>query len=293
MNPSINVHREITPLSKDDSFLVFDRNKKVFDYPIHYHPEYELNLIYNGKGVKRFVGDSVEEISDIELVLVGPNLQHSWICKDILKDDAHEVTIQFHQDLFHEDLLSKKIMKPIKDMFRRSSHGILFSKKTSFTLYQKISNLSKFEGIDYFVEFLTILQELAISDEQVLLSNYIVEDKDMAFNSDRMTLIYDYVQKNFHNKIMLDEVSQLVNMSNVSFNRFIKKRTGKTFVDYLNANRISHAAIQLIESDDSVSQIAFDCGFNNIANFNRVFKKMKNCTPSEFRKEFSGIKKVF
>jgi len=292
MNPAVNVHREIIPINKDDSFLVFDRSKKIFDYPIHYHPEYELNLIYNGDGVKRFVGDSVEEIEDIELVLIGPNIHHSWICKETLNKEAHEVTIQFNQNLFPEDLLSKKIMRPIKDMFRRASNGILFSKKTSYSLYQRITKLSKFGGINYFIEFLTILDELANSEDQRLLSNFINVEDELDYYSERMSLIYDYVQKNYDKKITLDEVSSLVNMSNVSFNRFIKKRTGKTFVEYLNANRISHASIQLIESDDSVSQIAFGCGFNNIANFNRVFKKMKNCTPSEFRKEFSGIKKV-
>ncbi len=81
-------------------------------------------------------------------------------------------------------------------------------------------------------------------------------------------------------------------MSNVSFNRFIKKRTGKTFIEYLNDVRIGYASRKLIERDLSVSEIAFMCGFNNIANFNRVFKKNKNRTPTKYRQDFSGIKKV-
>lgn len=287
-----NIHREITPLTSEDSFLVFDRKKKVFDYPIHFHPEYELNFIYNGEGIKRFVGDSISVISNIEMVLIGPNLQHGWLSEDVLPHKANEITIQFNKSLFHDDLLSRKLMKPIKNMLERSSHGILFSKKVSIDLYERISKVSRFEGMDYFIEFLSILQDMATSRQQILLSNYVVDMPNFE-NSKRIKVVYDYIEENFRNKIKLDEVSKLINMTNVSFNRFMKKRTGKTFIEYLNDSRISHASMQLIETDDSISQVAYDCGFNNIANFNRVFKKVKNSTPSDFRKEFSGIKRVF
>lgn len=122
-------HREITPLSKGDSFLVFDRVKDTFDFPIHYHPEFELNFILNGKGVRRIVGDHIEEIEEIELVLVGPNLYHGWEMNKCASKKIHEITIQFHNDLFDDALLSRRIMLPIKEMFNRSNHGILFSKK--------------------------------------------------------------------------------------------------------------------------------------------------------------------
>ena len=94
------------------------------------------------------------------------------------------------------------------------------------------------------------------------------------------------------NKMSLNEIPKLVNMSPVSFNRFIKKRTGKTFSEYVNDTRIDYAARWLIEKDLSIAGIAYMCGFYNIANFNRVFKKCKNCTPSQYHEEFSGIKRV-
>jgi AraC-like DNA-binding protein len=100
------------------------------------------------------------------------------------------------------------------------------------------------------------------------------------------------VQENYANKITLDEVSELMNMSSVSFNRFIKKRTGKTFVEYVNDVRIGYASRWLIEKDLSISEIAFLCGFNSIANFNRVFNKNKGCTPTKYRQDFLGIKRV-
>lgn len=285
------VHREITPLSAEDSFLVFDRKKREFDFPIHFHPEYELNLIKNGKGVRRLVGDSLEEIDDIELVLVGPNLHHGWITHNCKSNEIHEVTVQFQNNLFNDELLNKRIMKPIKEMFDRSIHGILFNKKISNELYPRISQVSRLDGMDYFIEMVSILHDLANSRNQRLLSTFTVNRNEFE-NSDNIKKVYDYIHANFHKKIALAEVSEIVNMSSVSFNRFIKKRTGKTFINYLNDVRISNAAMWLLEKDQSISEIAYKCGFNNIANFNRVFKKFKNCTPTEYKAVFEGIKRV-
>lgn len=182
-------------------------------------------------------------------------------------------------------------MKPIKDMFDRSIHGILFSKKTSKDIFPRIAQVSKLDSMDYFLELISILHDLANSRNQRLLSTYTIT-RDSFENSDKIKRIYEFVQENFDKKIKLSEAAEKVNMSQVSFNRFIKKRTGKTFVDYVNDVRIGHAAIKLLEQDVSISEIAFNCGFNNIANFNRIFKKSKNCTPSQYRQDFSGIKRI-
>ncbi|QCX37659.1 helix-turn-helix domain-containing protein [Aureibaculum algae] len=286
-----DIHREITPLAAEDSFLVFDRVKDDFDFPIHFHPEYELNFIHNGKGVRRVVGDSLEEIDDLELVLVGPNLSHGWELYHCDKKDIHEITIQFHDDLFDSKMLSRRIFKPIKDLFNRANHGILFSKKITQDLMPRILKLSKIDSIDYFLELISILHDLANSRNQRLLSTYISQNENFE-NSKKIKKVYEYVQANFERKITLNEISELANMSAVSFNRFIKKRTGKTFVEYTNDTRISYATRWLIETDLSIGEIAFKCGFNNIANFNRVFKKVKDCTPSEYKEEFEGIKRV-
>ncbi|WP_159800094.1 AraC family transcriptional regulator [Flavobacterium sp. MK4S-17] len=283
-------HREMPPLKKDDSFMVFDRVKDSFDFPIHYHPEYEINFILNGKGVKRIIGDHIEEIDDVELVLVGPNLYHGWELNKCTEKKIHEITIQFHNDLFSDSLLSRRIMGPIKEMFNRSNHGILFSKKTGEELADRLVRISKLDGMDYFLEVISILHDMANSRNQRLLSTYTV-DYDTFEDDDKMKLVYEYIQKNFSNKITLDEVSDIASMSPVSFNRFIKKRTGKTFVNYLNDIRVGYAARWLTEKDLSISEIAFKSGFNNIANFNRIFKSVKNTTPSLYREEFYGLKR--
>jgi len=284
-------YREIPPMSPLDSFLVFDRIKDTFDFPVHYHPEYEINFILNGKGVKRVVGDNIEEIDAIELVLVGPNLHHGWQLNKCTSKKIHEITIQFDNNLFPDSLLSRRIMTPIKEMFNRSIHGILFSKKVAEELTPRLTKLSKLDGMDYFLEITSILFDLANSRKQRLLSTYTI-DYATFDDDDKMKLVYEYVQKNFAEKITLDEVSRACNMTCISFNRFIKKRTGKTFVNYINDIRLGYAARWLLEKDLSVSEIAYKCGFPNIANFNRSFKAFKKCTPTQYREDFSGLKRI-
>ncbi len=285
------VHREITQLSPEDSFLVFERVKDDFDFPIHFHPEYELNFIHRGNGVRRIVGDHSAEISDVELVLVGPNLVHGWELNKCSCKDIYEMTIHIQPDLLHEKMLARRLFKPIRDMFNRSRHGILFSEEATLEIMPRLLLLPKLSGIQYFLEFISILSDLAASESQSLLSTQFSEQHDFQ-NSEKIKKVYEFIHANFHRKITLQEISQLVNMSPVSFNRFIKNRTGKTFINYVNDTRISYATRWLIETEQSIGEISYRCGFYNLANFNRIFRKAKNCTPSEFRKEFVGMKRV-
>jgi len=286
-----NAHREITRLIPEDSFIVEERVKDDFDFPIHFHPEYELNFIYRGKGVRRIIGDHTEIIDELELVLVGPNVVHGWELHKCSCKEIYEITVHIHDDLLNEKTLSRRIFKPIKDLFNRAKHGVLFSKETTVQMMPRLMALPKIHGIKYYLEFIAILDDLSKSENQKMLSNSCVEKIDFQ-NSDQIKKVYDYIQANFKRTITLNEISELVNMSPVSFNRFIKKRTGKTFVTYINHTRISFASRWLLDSDLSIGEISFMCGFNNIANFNRLFKKEKNCTPKEFRHEFVGTKRV-
>ncbi len=284
-------HREIIQMSPNDSFLVFDRTKDYFDYPIHYHPEYELNFISNAPGVRRVVGDSLEEIGDKELVLVGPNLYHVWEHYNCKSTHIHEITIQFQDNLFHKELLNRAILKPIREMFERANHGILFSRETCLALEPRLKKVSKLDSMDYFLEIFSILYDLSISRNQRMLSTTSVEPENYE-HSEKLKRLHHFIEKNYDSKISLSSVAELLNMSMVSFNRFIKKRTGKTFVEYLNDIRIGYASRRLIEKDQSISEIAYSCGFNSIANFNRIFKKSKGCTPTKYREDFLGIKRV-
>ncbi len=284
-------HREVLQLSSYECFILFDRVKYVFDYPFHYHPEVELNYISGGAGVQRMIGDHLEVITNDELVLVGPNLEHSWAQHKCAKKNIHEITVQFSDNLFDKNLLNKNIMKPIREMFDRSAHGILFSTETTQQIGVRLSRVTKLAGMDYFLEMVSILYDLAISRNQRLLSTSIAH-YDKFENNAQVQQLNDYISDNYQSKITLNQVASLLNMSTVSFNRFIKKSTGKTFVEYLNDIRIAHASRLLIEKEQSISEIAHVCGFNSLANFNRIFKKSQGYPPSKYRREFLGIKRV-
>ena len=286
-----DIHREITPLTASDCFLVFDRIKDDFDFPVHFHPEFELNFIYNGKGVQRIIGDHMQEIEDYELVLIGPNLFHGWTLHNCKQKEIHEITLQFHDNLLQDSLLNRSLMKPIKKLFEDSFYGVLFSRATAIAAYSKIRNLSKLEGLEYFLSFISLLHFLAISEGQKKLSSYSPTTENF-HNSEKIKIIYEYVKENFREKLKFKDVAALVNMTEVSFSRFIKKRTGKTFIDYLNDVRIGFASQWLLENDESIAEIAYKAGFNNVSNFNRIFKSRKNCTPTEYIKNFEGVKKV-
>ncbi len=287
------IHREITPLKENDCFLIFDRERKGFTFPIHFHPEFEINYIYNAEGAKRVVGDHVENIGRRELIMVGPNLYHGWENdKNSTQELLHEITLQFPRELFADHLINLNLLKPIHKLFNNANRGIKFSQETIKTLEPKIYSLSQKKGFEGYLIFQSLLYELAISTDQQLLTNISFQSKNDFHNSERIEKVYKYVKKNFGEKLMLEDAANMVNMSIISFSRLIKQRTGKSFVDFVNEIRLGYATRWLIESNKSISEICFECGFNNISNFNRTFKKKQGCTPSEFRSNFTGTKSV-
>ena len=285
--------REITPLTQGDCFTLFYRVKSEFDFPLHYHEEFELNFIQNARGAKRVVGDHIAEIDNLELVLVGPNLQHGWFTHKCKNKEITEITIQFHRDLIDEKFLQRNQMNFIRIMFEKSLCGILFSKQTAQTIMPRIFELAKKHGFDSVLELLSILHDLSTSRNIQTLSDASFNNAEtISYNSRRVNIVMNYLNKNFHKEVSLTDASRLAAMSEVSFSRFFKLRTGKTFVDTLNEVRLGHASRMLIETTQSINEIAYRCGFNNMSNFNRIFKKKKNCTPKEFRLTYnsSGVR---
>jgi len=284
--------KEITPLTPNDCFTLFSRIKSEFNFPLHYHEEYEINLILNASGAKRIVGDNMEEIDNLELVLVGPNLQHAWFTHKCKCKEITEITIQFHKDLFDEKFLRRNQLNFIRTMLEKSSNGILFSKETIQQLAPRILNLKQKQGFDSILELISILHDLSISRNMRILSNSTfnnIADQNN-FNSRRIEKTMEYVNRNFDKQISLGEVAKLANMSEVSFSRFFKQRTGNTFIDSLTDIRLGHSTRMLIDTTKSIAEVAYNCGFNNISNFNRTFKKKKYCTPKEYRESFSGTR---
>jgi AraC-like DNA-binding protein len=285
--------REITPLTQSDCFTIFCRVKSEFDFPLHYHEEFELNFIRQAKAAKRVIGDHIEEISDLELVLVGPNLQHGWFNYNCKSTEIKEITIQFHRDLLDDKFLHRNQMSLIRNMFTLSLRGILFSRETIEMITPRLVRLPQKHGFDSVLELLSILHDLSASRNMRILSDMSFHSSEsLSYNSRRIDKVMAYLNNNFEKEITLSEAARLAAMTEVAFSRFFKTRTGKTFVDTLNEIRLGHASRLLIDTTQSIGEVAYQCGFNNMSNFNRIFKKKKDCTPKEFRQEYmsSGVR---
>lgn len=288
-----SIVREITPLTQSDCFTIFTRVKSEFDFPLHSHEELELNFITNAKGAKRVVGDHISVIDDMELVLVGSNLPHVWQTHNCKSQKIKEVTIQFHKDLFDEKLLRRNQLSFIRKMLEKSARGILFSRETIERIQPRLVILNQKQGFDSVLELFSILHDLSISRDMHTLSDATFSNAELSYNSRRIERSVEYMNQNFKKHITLSEVAKLANMTDVSFSRFFKSRTGITFMDSLLEMRLGHASRLLIDTTQSIAEVAYNCGFNNISNFNRLFKKKKGCTPKEFRENYNYGSRVF
>ena len=287
------VLREITPLMQSDCFTLYYRIKDKLEFPLHHHEAFELNFIRNAKGAKRIVGNHIEEIDDLELTFVGPNLPHTWFSHKCKSREIGEITIQFHRDLFDDKFLHRNQMSEIRLMFERSLRGIHFSRETTEAIMPRLFELTRKHGFDSVLELMSILHDLSTSKNMRTLSDANFQSAEtISYNNRRVETVIAYLNKNFEKEISLSDIAKLASMSDVAFSRFFKSRTGKTFVDTLNEIRLGNASRMLIDTTQSISEIAYQCGFNNLSNFNRMFKKKKHCTPKAFREEYyaSGIR---
>jgi AraC-like DNA-binding protein len=289
-----NVLREITPLSDKDCFYVVERFRSEFTFPVHTHPEYELNFIEKASGAQRIVGDSIEEIDDLELVLItSENLEHVWVNHNHRLTMIREITIQFHASLFDGNLIHKNQFKSIREMFEKARKGLLFSRETIEKVEPMLSSLIGEKNSFYAVlKLMSILHELSGSgDSRILASSSFIQKED-TFDSRRVKTIHEYIEQHYREKIMISDVAALVYMTEGTFSHFIKRRTGKSFTDYVLDVRLGHAIRLLVDSTHPVAEIADLCGFNNLSNFNRIFKKKKRLTPKDFRDQYKKTKMI-
>ncbi len=284
MNMNSSVLNEITPLSEKDCFHVVDRHKEAFTYPLHSHREFELNFVENARGVRRVVGDSIEEIGDYDLVLIcGENLEHVWETADCTSRDIREITIQFSSDLLDENLLSKNQFAAISRMFREAEHGLAFPMPAVMSVYSSLNSIAdESEKFRQFLEILWILNKLAHSDYRTLASSSFAHAARNP-ESRRVQKVKQYINDHYSEPLRLEDLADLVGMSPASFSRFFKLRTGRPLSDYVIDIRLGFASRALVDSTQNISEICYGCGFNNLSNFNRIFKAKKGTTPREFR----------
>jgi len=254
---------------------------------LHNHPEYEINLVMKASG-NRIIGDKMEKYHDFDMVLLGPYLNHAWDGADTDKQKypkTHTVVLQFGEKLFQNSFLSKRVFQPIKTMLDYSVRGIEFCGVTRKRVTDKMLKLVDMDEFEGAITFLKILQILATSKENRFISSAGYSSKISSPENKRMDRVYEFIMNNYQKKITLHQVANMVNMSDSAFSHFFKKSTKRSFSKFLTDARLTHACKQLLETQDSVSEICFQCGYTNLSNFNRLFKKYKGMTPVAYRQQ--------
>ncbi|WP_235296373.1 AraC family transcriptional regulator [Portibacter marinus] len=281
--------REVTPLRNQDLCVVLDSVNNGFDYPVHNHPEYEINLVMGTSGT-RIVGDSTELYKDLDLVLIGPYLPHKW---DESEEAIHQkrkyrvITVQFDIHLFSMRFFSKECFFEIQTLLENSKRGILFDDNTAEKAVPLMINLTQSHGFKNVMHFLELLNLLAGSKNFTLLSTALNSRKQGVTENYRIQKAYNYIMMNYTRPdFKISEIASSLNMSNSAFSHFFKKHAFRSFSSFLIDLRLSDACKMLLSSDFTMSQISVKAGFNNISNFNRLFKKYKECTPKAFKARY-------
>lgn len=279
---------EITPLMGKDALYIADRHKKEFTYPIHNHSVYELNFVENAKGVRRIVGDSQEVIGDYDLCLItSPDLEHVWEQNECHSDDIREITVQFDFSMSDETLFGRNPYASITRMMQEAKKGLSFPLQAIMKVYGMLDTLSSVKDGFYAVQqFLTILYELSRCENARTLASSSYAKVTVEDDSRRILKVKNFISKNYMDELRLPELASLAGMSSSAFSRFFKLHTGRNISEYIIDLRLGYAARMLVDTAKSISEIGFDCGFNNLSNFNRIFKKKKGCSPSEFRESY-------
>ena len=269
--------REITPLSDKDCFYIAERYKTEFTYPIHNHSEFELNFTEKAAGVRRVVGDSSEVIGDYDLVLItGKDLEHVWEQNECRSKEIREITIQFSSDLFFKSFINKNQFDSIRRMLDKAQKGLCFPMSAILKIYPLLDTLaSEKQGFYAVIKFMTILYELSLFEEEArTLSSSSFAKIDVHSDSRRVQKVQEYINLHYQEEIRLGQLAR------------------KNLSDYIIDIRLGFASRLLVDSTMSIAEICYECGFNNLSNFNRIFKKKKDCSPKEFRENYRKKKKL-
>ena len=276
---------EITRLEPLDIFYVGERIKTYFEYPAHCHEVYELNFVENAAGVVRTIGDSRETIGNLDLVLItGAKLVHVWEQGTCPQHEIHEITIHIDPDTFRGSLMDKRAFVSIQRMLERAQRGLAFPEAAIRILREDIVNLAQSnDSFASVIRLFNLLYRLSlVEDARELSSTSFTDTRDLN-EDERVRLTKEYIAEHYMHDIALSDLANLVCMSDESFSRFFRNKTGRTPNRYLIDYRLGIAARMLLTTQLSVSAIGYSCGFNTLSHFNRLFRESKGCTPSEFR----------
>lgn len=286
----MKAHYHKVPITSEHSFSVRHDFKPNFGTLWHYHPELELHYIVQGKGTQ-YIGDNVSSFCDGDMILLGENLPHTWRCKEeyFVEDvdmNVEAYVLHFHRTCFGKDFLSLPETFLIPKLFEKAKKGMRIVGESKSQLAQLLEISVNANNLDRIIHLLTMIRILSETEEfETIAPAYAYSHLSNLSEMIRLEKIYTYVMANYKEEITLPYISALANMSETSFCRYFKTMTKKTFSEFLIEIRISNACRELMENKMPTEVICYDCGFNNVSNFYRHFKKVTGMTPFEYKKK--------
>lgn len=271
-------------------FVIKELRESYLDKYWHSHEEYQLNVILKGRGT-RYIGDHMKPFKEGDLVLTGPNLPHVWRSDNAYFDpenglDTHDIVIYFPESFLGKDALEKEEFEEIGKLLTKADRGLEITGRTNRTVTKMMKDLVHRKGGASIIGLLEILEVLARSTEMEPITHIDYKSNYTANEKDKISEILEYVLKNFKEKITLQDVASLANMSESAFSRYFKARVNKSFSDFLGDVRISNARRLLHDEDLNISQICYESGFPTLSNFNKQFKDRIGKTPLNYKKEY-------
>jgi AraC-like DNA-binding protein/quercetin dioxygenase-like cupin family protein len=278
------VEQEVLSTDATSSYRLREFRLNRYPFIWHLHPEVELTLIVRGRG-NRFVGDSVHDFREGDLCLLGPNLPHTWQSEAEPGKSVHSVVVQFLPKLVTEWPTTPPELLPIIALIKRSERGLVLHGVLRDTVERGLLELLKIpvESARRITLLMELLAHISESDELTALAAQVSPPSDKP-DTRRLDAVFAHLNANWRRRIMQNEVADIAGLSPAAFSRFFHRLVGATFVSHLRDLRISHACRQLLETDRDIAAIAFDCGFDNLSNFNRQFRQVKKMSPSDYRK---------
>ncbi|RZF60203.1 AraC family transcriptional regulator [Sphingobacterium corticibacterium] len=251
----------------------------------HYHPEIELHYLIKGEGV-RFIGDHIDHFGEDDMVLLGSNLPHTWKCNEIKQGENHveALVLHFHPECLGKEFLTVSETQEILKLLQLSKNGLIIHGDTKERIKELMAAMQHTNGLEKLIYLFAIFRVLATSDEYETLSRSFAYNKLNKIDESRMDKVFSHTLTNFREKISIEDVAILCNLSSTSFCRYFKMITNKSYFDFLTEVRLNHACRLIIDSDLTMQHIAVESGFENTSNFYRHFKKFKGITPTEYRK---------
>lgn len=270
---------------------VLNREESFFQSPFHSHPELELVYVKESFG-KRIIGNSVMPFEPGDMVFLGSDLPHVWLNDEMYYQGistlkANAIVVYFSKDIFGPAFYELKETQKINELFFQAGKGISIIGKTNKQIAKKLEKLILKKDFEVIIGLFEILSMLSESQDRVYINNEAYSTAHKDSKKDRLSEVFQYVNENYKKDIVLIEIAAIANMTPTSFCRMFKLKTKKSFVEYLNEIRVSKACKFLLETDLSMSEIAYECGYKTASNFNKLFKKFMGMTPSEFKKSAS------